>query len=202
MVTKPLSENNDYYTSTLVPNFAAGETGNAIFAHGGDDVVYGNQYKDYIYGEAGNDELHGGGGDDVLVGGAGTNWLYGDAGNDLLQANGSGTNYMFGGAGNDAYVGGSGADHFYFNIGQGTDTVRDIYGADPGLDTLHLNFRLSDAFFDVSGDGNSLIVTTQSDAADGIYSSYVLIESYFSHPEYKLVDQFAFTDGTYALSFG
>lgn len=73
MVAHPLDEYDNLFESDLVPNFAAGEIANAIYALGGNDTVIGNEYKEYIWGGDGNDMLFGGGGNDVLIGGEGTN---------------------------------------------------------------------------------------------------------------------------------
>lgn len=73
---------------------------------GGDDTIYGS-----ILG----DTLRGGNGADILDGGAGGDVLRGDAGDDVL----------FGGAGNDSLYGGAGADWFWFEVGQGIDTIYD-----------------------------------------------------------------------------
>ena len=80
------------------------------------DRLYGsNALDDKMYGHAGNDRLYAYGGDDKLFGGSGKDRLYGYTGNDELH----------GGTENDYLAGGYGSDSYYFNKGDGNDTIYD-----------------------------------------------------------------------------
>lgn len=162
--------------------------------------MIGSEYDDYIFGMDGNDQLYGADGDDVLVGGFGNDTLVGGSGDDFLQGS-SGINHLVGGSGNDKLIGGDGEDHFYFyfSTGNGQDTISSNYGADAGLDILELNIRNSDAVYYQTSDGSSLFITSQSDIADGSIDEGVLIEDYYTHHEYDLVDYIHFSDGYWAI---
>ncbi|WP_415158130.1 hypothetical protein [Maritalea sp.] len=84
----------------------------------GDDILITSAGKDdntLLSGGLGKDKLISGASKDVLVGGAGDDSLYGNAGDDKL----------IGGAGNDRLEGGAGNDTYYFNRGDGQDTIFD-----------------------------------------------------------------------------
>ena len=118
---------------------------------GYDDRLYGEGGNDTLIGNSGNDLLDGGAGNDTLDGGDGSDTLYGGDGNDTLDG-GDNKDYFFGGAGDDIlggilqsadwggnadflgneYTGGSGndtlngtfrSDTYYFNLGDGNDTI-------------------------------------------------------------------------------
>jgi len=88
--------------------------GNAIFAGGDNDDVYGNNGGNTLYGGEGDDRLYGRGGDD---------WLYGESGRDTLNG-GAGADVMAGGVDNDNYT---------------VDDVKDqvIEKADEGFDLVY-----------------------------------------------------------------
>ena len=87
-----------------------------ILAGSGDDIVYNSGANVKVYGEEGNDTLYGGSFSDYLNGGSGHDHLTGGQGNDILE----------GGAGNDWY---------YFNPGDGRDTVQ---GDKSGSNTIRI----------------------------------------------------------------
>jgi Ca2+-binding RTX toxin-like protein len=89
------------------------------------ELVYGGTGNNTIAGGAGIDLLFGGQGDDLVQGGDGNDYLFGNQGNDILQG-GNGNDTLVGGTGNDTLTGGAGADRFYFNFGDGRDTVTDF----------------------------------------------------------------------------
>ncbi|MEK7793896.1 MAG: calcium-binding protein, partial [Candidatus Hydrogenedentota bacterium] len=89
----------------------------------GDDLIDGDSIDtptslvgdDYLDGGAGEDTLIGGGGNDVLIGGTEKDALYGGLGDDLL----------FGGTADDILNGGTGKDTYFYNRGDGVDTIQD-----------------------------------------------------------------------------
>jgi VCBS repeat-containing protein len=121
----------------------------AIMGGDGDDLLTGDSGErdtsatgnDYIDGGAGDDRIQGEAGSDIIVGGSGNDAIYGDtayqdqgvAGDDILTGNEGddiiegqgGHDVLIGGAGNDILIGGSGRDTYYFNKGDGIDTIVD-----------------------------------------------------------------------------
>lgn len=104
-----------------------------LFGGLGKDVLFGDADADVLFGQQDADVLVGGAGNDVLVGDdpggvlgsdEGGDYLDGGAGDDILQGNG-GEDILIGGAGNDKLHGGAGKDSYFFNKGDGADTVFD-----------------------------------------------------------------------------
>ncbi|MFV1873328.1 MAG: Ig-like domain-containing protein [Oleiphilus sp.] len=147
------------------------DSDNVLIGHGGvdnidgragNDKIYGWDADDELTGGAGEDDLFGGYGEDILDGGADKDNLYGDQGDDTLiggQGNdnlygGFGEDTLIGGAGNDLLFGGEGSDTYYFEVGDGVDTIRDIDSVrsptniirfGPGIDQLNTTFSISDS---------------------------------------------------------
>jgi Ca2+-binding RTX toxin-like protein len=116
----------DTYTASGGANFwllggdgndtLTGSTGLDVLVGGnGLDTLYGKNGADGLYGEDGNDTLRGESGDDVLDGGIGSDTLFGGTGVDELT----------GGAGDDILYGENGNDSYFWNPGDGNDTVQD-----------------------------------------------------------------------------
>jgi Ca2+-binding RTX toxin-like protein len=99
---------------------SGGEGSDALHGGDGNDTMTSDAGDDTLYGDAGNDTLSGGDGNDALHGGDGDDTLSGDAGNDIL----------IGGAGADILEGGSGSDAYYWNTGDGSDTIIESEGTD------------------------------------------------------------------------
>jgi hypothetical protein len=88
----------------------------------GDDSYPGTGGRNVVSGEGGDDTLRGEGDGDILSGEAGNDSLLGGTGNDVM-AGGDGDDVLIGGAGDDVMAGGAGADTFYYNQGDGSDTI-------------------------------------------------------------------------------
>lgn len=82
--------------------------------------ISGGTNKDTIYGGDGNDTLRGNKGNDKLYGQVGADKIYGGAGKDSL----------WGGKGNDSLWGDAGADVFYYEKGDGKDTIYGFENSD------------------------------------------------------------------------
>ena len=114
-------EGDDILHGNLGNDFMTGGEGfDEIHGGMGDDKLYGLQDDDYLYGEDGADLILGGLGNDVIKGGAGDDSLKGEAGNDDL----------YGETGMDTLEGGAGDDNYFFNKGDGLDTIIDIEGTE------------------------------------------------------------------------
>ena len=78
-----------------------------IYGYGGDDEIIGSEYGDTLDGGDGNDTLYGAAGSDTILGGAGSD-------------------HLVGGTGNDTLTGGADTDYFWFDSGDGVDTITDF----------------------------------------------------------------------------
>jgi Ca2+-binding RTX toxin-like protein len=124
--------------------FVGSDTGETVFAYGGNDLIFGGGGGDRIFGgeqhdqlfggtgsdellgEAGNDMLDGGADGDVLDGGADIDILFGGSGADALRG-GAGNDFLSGDEGDDILYGGEGRDDFAFrSVGWGVDIIEDF----------------------------------------------------------------------------
>ncbi|WP_314103236.1 calcium-binding protein [uncultured Stenotrophomonas sp.] len=135
--------------------------------------IHGTTLNDTLDGGGGDDYMYAGAGDDVLFGGTGNDRLYGDVGNDSLfggddadyLAGEEGDDFLDGGQGDDELDGGSGDDTYYYQRGNGLDTVYayTVSGNDevlfgPGLsaaDVVVINDGI-DLSFRTLGDGGGI----------------------------------------------
>ena len=86
--------------------------------------IIGNKKANIITGTIDDDTIKGGAGVDTLLGGEGNDKLYGEKGNDSLVG-GKGEDSLWGGAGSDILTGGAGKDVFFYDSGDGDDTITD-----------------------------------------------------------------------------
>lgn len=108
-----------------------------IIASGaGYDYIVASEDSDIIFGDSDTDRILSGDSDDITYGGEGSDQLYGEDGNDFISG-GTGNDYMNGGTGDDLLISGSGNDFmdggeeddiYYFNMGDGNDTITDAAG--------------------------------------------------------------------------
>ena len=94
--------------------------------------IIGNKKANRIVGTEEDDIIYGGDGKDTILGGDGNDELYGDKGNDSLVG-GKGSDSLWGGKGDDILTGGAGNDIFYYDDGDGNDT---IINYSPGVDSV------------------------------------------------------------------
>lgn len=92
----------------------------------GDEVIKTTAYDDVINAGAGNDNITALAGNDII---------FGEDGNDTINA-GSGNDNISGGKGNDTLMGGTGNDTYYYNLGDGWDTIEDNDGTEGNNDTI------------------------------------------------------------------
>lgn len=156
--------------------------GNMPSDSNGTSVVWSlptNHGNDVIDGGSGDDHLYGQGGDDIIIGGTGKDLIWGDDeesrlpssyhGNDFLFGGadddviigGEGADYLEGGTGNDIIVGGGGNDVYYFNAGDGVDSLYDNLGEKniirfgAGVDPSKIKLRRGSLMLDL-GDGDAI----------------------------------------------
>ena len=115
----------------------------------GDDWLRGNTVDNFLSGNRGDDRLSGRRGDDDLFGGAGDDVIRGGRGGDQIE----------GGAGDDILWGGLGRDVFVFDIGAGSDVIRDF---DPERDALDFAFLDGSPYLvEAQDDGDDLLIAFQ-----------------------------------------
>lgn len=148
---------------TLTGNADAPE---AIYGLAGDDVLLGGD-TDSTTGGSRADELYGGDGNDVLDGGRAADKLEGGAGNDTLGG-GVGSNDFLNGTGN-SYRGGTGDDllratytndSFFYEVGDGRDTI--IEGSAGGYsgpgDSVYFGVGIDSAQVSATRSGSDLLL--------------------------------------------
>ena len=131
-------------------------------------TLTGNNENNTLRGSDANDTLCGNGGDDVL---------YGNGGNDFLV----------GGTGDDSLYGGAGDDVYFWNWGDGLDTIYDTANQDAilfgeGIAFDNLTFRNS---------GYDLVISVNGAADQG-----VVIRDFFYNSDSK-IEKLRFSDGSY-----
>jgi Ca2+-binding RTX toxin-like protein len=121
-------------------------------------VVHGDFGDDYLIGTNVGDRLQGYEGNDTLIGGAGYDALYGGTGDDIL-------------------IGGAGSDLYVFNLGDGVDTIDDIFTPAEGnmilfgndITPADLTFVQNDGFLTIhygnNGDAVNLLNFDQDEIA-------------------------------------
>lgn len=119
---------------------SGGNSDDLLVGDEGNDTLNGGNANDELMGGDDVDLLKGGNGDDTLMGNSGDDVLFGGAGNDRLFG-GTRNDWLKGGVGDDVMNGGSGADKFVFNLGHGSDRIKDF---DVTEDTLRLTMDLTD----------------------------------------------------------
>lgn len=136
----------------------------------GNDVIDGGRGDDCLIGQGGDDIIFGGIGNDSIWGDDdeerlsleynGNDYLFGGQGDDQIVA-GGGNDYLEGGRGNDTIWGGSGDDVYYFNVGDGIDTLIDNKGEKnilrfgAGVDSSKIKLSLGSLLLDL-GNGDAI----------------------------------------------
>lgn len=136
-ISDDASDMSGYINGTYNGDYLPNNNGAGIIAAGaGNDFIIGTSSDEYIFGDSGDDRITAGAGDDVIFGGSGNDSLFGEDGNDIIFG-GSGDDVIFGGAGDDIIAGqsgddymdgGAGDDTYFFNIGDGKDSIMDSEG--------------------------------------------------------------------------
>ena len=143
-------------TLTSIQNIIGTAQADTLFGNGEANILRGNDGIDTLAGRAGNDYLDGGEGGD---------YLYGNEGNDRLDG-GVGNDVLYGGADDDTLLGGVGLDRYFFQKGDGTDTVTDdggkiVFEQGTGNDYAGATYTFTRP--DVSGEAVTLTVTKGTD---------------------------------------
>jgi len=141
------------------------------------DNLEGTEGSDILNGLAGDDKLYSYNGDDFLFGDRGEDRLYGFDGDDKLYS-GKDSDYMTGGYGNDTY---------YFNKGDGEDTIYDRAEKDSAdIDKIVLGEGIKKENIQFRREGDDLIlVLNEKDS--------ISIKHWFMDDIYK-IEEFQFSD--------
>lgn len=140
-----------------------------------------SDFGETIKGLGGNDTLYSNNGSDTLDGGEGNDRLYGRNGNDVL----------IGGPGNDTLDGGLGNDTYYFNLGDGIDT---IYNEDHfSFDVLKLGHGIHSEDVTISRRFMDLVLSFEKINSD----DKIIIANWFRSTDTSdQLDHIEFNDGT------
>ena len=170
-VLNGLNEQDDRLYGENGDDVLFGYSGNdQLYGGGGIDTLVGFSGMDMLYGENGNDYLNGLEGNDILDGGAGSDKLYGAAGNDILGSKSGADFYGYtvvgdkvlgneywGGLGADILNGSLLGDIYYFNSGDGMDTIDETSGLsfEPYADKIVLGADISEADVRLTRENNT-----------------------------------------------
>ncbi len=157
--------------------------GQEIYYRGttGDDVYS----MGYAYGQNPIYKMYGGEGDDKLTSYTGNDYLEGGEGNDSLYSQ-SGNDTLIGGEGNDYMEGGAGDDAYYFNLGDGKDTIFDANGTKDKI-VFGEGIDSKDIMFSRSGNHLNISVVGSDDS--------ISLSNYYYSNSYK-IEEFQTSDGS------
>ncbi len=168
----------------------------------GDDVIEGGDQSEILDGLGGNDVLRGNGGDDQVLGGDDDDTVSGGDGNDRIVA-GDGDDIIRGGRGDDEIDGGWGNDVYFFDLGDGADTISNQDGGTLFLspsDTDRIVFgegiSVSDIRFERSLDDTRSITLKIGEGDDEVHLINQYGASGFLPIGFDGIDEFEFQDGT------
>jgi Ca2+-binding RTX toxin-like protein len=182
------------------------EMGNYIMGTAGNDYLSRADYSRFIDGGAGNDTINGGSKVPVLRGGDGNDSMRfnctvsctvdGGSGNDTLSGDYSqakGTAQLTGGTGDDYISGNPGATSYFFNRGDGRDTIADS-GDAAFVDRLIFGSGIVQADVSFERSANDLVLTISGvgSVPDG---DRITVTGRFQAPT-RVIERLQFADGT------
>ena len=142
----------------------------------------GTSGVDILIGTSGNDNLTAGNGNDILNG---------EAGNDNLTA-GNGDDILTGGTGDDTLNGSYGSDTYYFNLGDGADTINEYSSNTTDTDKIVFGAGISKEDISFRFNGNTLNLSYSENDTININN-----QKYRSNYE---VEKFELSNGEYLTS--
>jgi Ca2+-binding RTX toxin-like protein len=164
------------WDSATIAASAQRTTRYADWVHGTDatESFDGGDGADNIQGNGGDDTLHGGGGNDFVQAWDRHGSLFGDDGDDelrggLLAEGGAGNDRIFwastqrGGPGDDALNGSSVDNTYHFDLGDGSDTLTDLYGGDTDVLAFGAGIGVADLALMIEGPDVVVDVGTAGD---------------------------------------
>jgi len=145
----------------------------------GDDFLNGTQYDDIVNGGDGNDTLSGG-----MVNTAG-GWV---SGNDTLDG-GAGNDTLQGLQGNDTLIGGTGDDTYWFNLGDGQDTIQEYDWTSGNVDTVRFGPGIAATDITFARNGMDLVLGIAGT------TDQITIQKWGWGEAWR-IERFVFADGT------
>ena len=147
----------------------------------GTDNLSGKAMDEWISAGSGDDTIKAGAGNDILSGGSGNDKLYGEAGNDIL----------YGGTGDDYLEGGVGADTYYFEAGDGNDTIYNYDTVNHGEDRIIFGKGIRPEDITIRREGKHMVLLN---SATG--DSITIKNAYVSSGGTCYIEHMEFADGT------
>ena len=166
-----------------------------IRGRSGDDTITDLGGNNTILAGDGNNVVTTGGGDDVIATGSGNDVIVAGDGMDRIDA-GAGNDAITGGLSNDTLIGGAGNDTYYFNLGDGVDSIDDL--ATPGEgNRVVFGVGIAQDDLKLSHDGSILTIAIGT-GGDGLrLSNFDPSSPLGTHA----IDSFEFSDGS-VLTYG
>jgi Ca2+-binding RTX toxin-like protein len=207
-----LTEGNDTYVGTQYADIVYGLGGNDSVTgdpgmYTGNDKIFGGAGNDQLFGLNGNDLLDGGDDNDTLDGGYGQDTLVGGAGDDILggaaDSQDAGSNYYMadagniyrGGTGNDTLRGTMRDDVYYFDRGDGVDTITEQdANSSWGLkstDTLRFGAGITPDDVAVTRNGVDLVLTVSNGGGSVVIKNWYTTQA----QTIKQLEKVEFTNG-------
>ncbi|MGY8870596.1 MAG: calcium-binding protein, partial [Pseudomonadales bacterium] len=220
---KILDLSETIYVAETAGMYILGNTqDNELSGSAGDDTLLGGGGDDTLQSTGGSDTLLGGAGDDTLVtSSTGDDILDGGTGNDILTASFQSNAELFGGEGNDtlrvssslnsryyqySHTGGKGndsingsfgSDAYYFNRGDGQDTIYDYSGGYSNEDRIVFGAGIAASDITVITDPATYNLTLIiADPNNPISNDQITINSFMGSNRRFLVEVLEFSDGT------
>lgn len=176
--------------------------GDTLLGNGGNDTLLGGDGLDTLNGGEGNDTLDGSWWTDTLIGGAGDDTLGGTSYEELYGnwaayqkyagSTASGNIYE-GGQGNDTLRGTYGADVYYFNLGDGADTLYELDSSGQTtypVDVLRFGAGITTSDISVLRVGTDLILKHSNNL------DQITIKSWFTSGLINQIERVEFADGS------
>ncbi len=195
--------NDTFHTYGPDDTINAGGGNDTINDTGGSNVIDGGSGNDWMWIEgSGTNTIRGGDGNDTVQASFGANSVIeGGAGDDYLLVHRTGgspltTNSFRGGAGNDQLFGSASTDTYYFDRGDGTDTVNDHdWGAQGATDTIAFGAGITQSDIIVRRGDSNLGVRVNDPNNPAAYD-HITIQWWFTDPTHHRIERFTFADGT------
>lgn len=152
-----------------------------------DDVLNGTSRDDTILGYEGSDAISAGAGNDLAIGGMGDDIVNGDLGQDDIFGS-EGNDHLTGGLGDDFLSGDEGQDTYYFNLGDGVDTIYDlsefadftkiVFGA--GITQQDITYTYLDGNFEIFVGENGDQIAINGFSPEDLASAFAKVELTFT----------------------
>ncbi|MGH1404349.1 MAG: Ig-like domain-containing protein [Alphaproteobacteria bacterium] len=121
---------------------------------------------------------------DSMIGTDGRDFAFSQAGEDTIDGL-SGDDFLAGGADDDTLNGGSGDDVYYYELGDGNDTINDT----SGYDVLSLGDGITSSDLSLSQNGNDLQIALN-------FGGVITVSDFYAAGGENALEKISFSDGT------